>query len=521
MCHVNFKERWLTLGDQDQWQRKKQTKEEARAAKMAKLDPDNYKSAQDVLNEQAAAQRKRKREEEGDTSEVDIEHAERPLDSASKKGKKTKKQRREDKGNVSAFRVTNKKSEVKEGQQDEDSKKIARIERRLAKKQRNKEKAEKKAAAATARKERKAQEAALEADSNIAANVLEGQEQRDVDGSLVEMRPLEIDSMIEQAESHPPSTASPSPPIRSPAFDNSIIHSGSSSISSIPPSTTSDLQPMATKNQTTHPTTPQISRTDPTELKNRLQSRIEALRRARKADGPDGTTARNRQELLEARRQKEEARKAHKKELRRKAKDEEARQKAETLARGSPLLSPGSPRTPSSASVNNFSFGRVDFGDGHRASASLDAILEPNGKSKGPSDPRTALLAAQSKQSRLAGLDDGKRADIAEKDVWLNAKKRASGERIRDDTSLLKKTLKRKEKQKKKSEKEWDTRIEGVKKGQDIRQKKRETNLQKRKEEKGNKGKKQKGGKAKAKARPGFEGSFRAKAPSGDGQRRR
>ena len=51
-----------------------------------------------------------------------------------------------------------------------------------------------------------------------------------------------------------------------------------------------------------------------------------------------------------------------------------------------------------------------------------------------------------------------------------------------------------------------------MKKGQEGRQKKREMNLAKRREEKGKKG----GGKGKkgGKKRPGFEGSFRAKAPS-------
>ncbi len=54
-----------------------------------------------------------------------------------------------------------------------------------------------------------------------------------------------------------------------------------------------------------------------------------------------------------------------------------------------------------------------------------------------------------------------------------------------------------------------------MKKGQDFKQKKREANLQKRKDEKGGKGKKSKvPKKGKPKARPGFEGSFRAKAPS-------
>jgi hypothetical protein len=156
---------------------------------------------------------------------------------------------------------------------------------------------------------------------------------------------------------------------------------------------------------------------------------------------------------------------------------------------------------------NNFGFGRVAFGDGAQADASLTTITEQR-HHKGPADPATALKAAQSKKSRLSGLDEAKRAEIEEKDMWLNAKKRAHGERVRDDTSLLKKALKRQESAKKKSEKEWQGRLEGVAKGQEIRQRKREDNLQKRREEKGSKGKKNKNKKVK---RPGFEGSFKGR----------
>ena len=137
--------------------------------------------------------------------------------------------------------------------------------------------------------------------------------------------------------------------------------------------------------------------------------------------------------------------------------------------------------------------------------AALSGLVDAK-KRKGPQDPRTALQAAQKKNSRIGGLDDGKRADIEEKDLWLSAKKKAHGERPRDDMSLLKKTLKRKQKQKEKSEKEWTERITGVQKGKEMRQKKREENLKKRKEEKGGKGKKKA---TKKKGRPGFEGSFR------------
>jgi hypothetical protein len=100
---------------------------------------------------------------------------------------------------------------------------------------------------------------------------------------------------------------------------------------------------------------------------------------------------------------------------------------------------------------------------------------------------------------------------MEDKDMWLNARKRAHGDRVRDDTSLLKKALKRKEKQKNKSTEQWKEREQAIVKGKELKQKKRETNLAKRKEEKGNKGKKAKGKpKGKPKKRAGFEGRFKA-----------
>lgn len=241
----------------------------------------------------------------------------------------------------------------------------------------------------------------------------------------------------------------------------------------------------------------------------RLREKIAALRAARNADGPDGRPARSRQELIEARRKEQDARKQRKKDARKQSKEDSERAKAEAelaLLRGSgsPVGSPaavfGSRRSsPDRATV---AFGRVAWADGAALGAD-GAALEAPRKTKGPSDPRSALEAARKKRERLAALDERKRADIEEKDAWLGAKKRARGERPRDDASLLKKALKRKDAQKVRSEKQWQERARAVEKGVQARQMKREENLRKRREEKGKKGKKVK--------RPGFEGSFRAR----------
>lgn len=172
---------------------------------------------------------------------------------------------------------------------------------------------------------------------------------------------------------------------------------------------------------------------------------------------------------------------------------------------GSLLASPRSPIDPLSSSTN-YAFGRVIFDDGQYVDNNLANVREKP-KQIAPQDPATALKATQAKQLRLANMDAERRQDIEEKDLWLNAKKRAHGERVHDDSSLLKKALKRKESAKKKSEREWKAREETVKRDREARQAKREENLRKRREEKGKgKGKGKNNKKKKATARPGFEG---------------
>ncbi|PHH59752.1 hypothetical protein CDD81_2620 [Ophiocordyceps australis] len=244
---------------------------------------------------------------------------------------------------------------------------------------------------------------------------------------------------------------------------------------------------------------------DTTALRARLAAKIEALRAARKADGPDGKPIRTRQELIEARRAKEAQRKAHKKELRRKAKLEEARKREEELASNSPGVM--SPSVELDETTTNISFGRVIFNDGSQMSHDLSYVLN-QGRKKGPSDPKTALLKVQNQKKRLQDLDAEKQADVADKEAWLTARRRFEGDKIRDDEGMLKKAVRRKEAIKKKSEKAWKERVQGVEYAQKERQKKREDNIKRRREEKtmGKAGKRQGGSKMKKRGRPGFEG---------------
>ncbi|CAK4025724.1 Hypothetical predicted protein [Lecanosticta acicola] len=525
------------LDPSEQWNRKKQTKEQKKAAKKAKLDPANQKTALDVMKER---EKKRKRE-------LGIEDDEEPADEL-EKVPSSKKQKQE----LSA--------------EDSEAKRQEKVDKRRQKREEKKQKAATKREKVEAKKSAKQDKdlAEAQAENQAGAGAAREDEQDASDGEVDEgpqstarsgdMEKVDVSGLADpepKSDNHEAdadgaddeSSAPTSPAVNSPAFDTATNHSEASSSSSIAPppgpekskdSTQSavslakpalkldlsDQKAPITQKALPSFTDPasgtsspklQLPDIDQAQLQERLRNRIEALRAQRKADGADGKPAKSRQELLDQRRKKEEQRKANKKELRRQAKEEEARKREEQLrGSGSPLSTDIFSRNSPRPQENNFSFSRLAFEDGTAADPSISELRDPKRK-KGPQDPRTALQAAEKKQQRLSGLDAEKRADIAEKDMWLNAKKRVHGERVRDDTSLLKKALKRKEKQKDKSDKEWKEREQAVIKGKEAKQKKREANLQKRREEKGQKGKKKpSGGKGKKKGRPGFEGRFKA-----------
>lgn len=70
------------------------------------------------------------------------------------------------------------------------------------------------------------------------------------------------------------------------------------------------------------------------------------------------------------------------------------------------------------------------------------------------------IAEAEKKQNqikRLSQTPEGQ--EMIKTQNWDNAMKKASGEKIKDDPKLLKKTLKRQENKKKKSAKEWKHRL--------------------------------------------------------------
>lgn len=470
---------------------------------MAKLDPDNWKSAKDVMDERAAAALKRKRddgeEENGEDFSIpentDLEQPKAVQDAQAPKSKKQKVEGKQ----------ANQNNNTEGVEETEEERRRRKAEEKSAKKQR---KQEMKAKAREKQQRQKAKKRELKSSetsqSKKEKNELQLRESIDLG------EPTSLHSKGGGDDASIASSQEEQPEIFSPPHD-----SGTSSTSSIQPASIDET--IKPQRSNTEPTPASTDNTTSQTHRDRLQAAISHFRAERKADGADGRAPKNRQELLEQRRQKEEQKKAAKKEQKRREKEEEARRQDEEIARrfspggsGSLLASPRSPMIGDSGSLNasssnNFSFGRIAFEDGTHFDPTTTEAVEGH-KKKGPRDTASELKAAQTKKNRLASLDEEKRLDIEEKDMWLNAKRRAHGEHVRDNTNLLKKALKRQQRQKKKSEREWNDRIEGVQRSQDARQKKRTENLAKRKEEKhagGAKGKKVK--------RPGFEGSFKGR----------
>ncbi|KAK1451464.1 surfeit locus protein 6 [Colletotrichum melonis] len=542
----------------EQWKRTKQTKAEAKAAKTAKLDPDSElnRNAKEVMDERAARNKRKleaMQEEEDKEDDEPIPGVQRELPGQGLRMNKdyNKKQKTADLP-IDTIDDAN-PAEMSQNQLMRMAKKEAKLEKRATKKAK---KAEKKAAkleaaggdAAAADADAEVPEvkesskpAATKAAKSPAAAKKESNKKQQKKAESKDAKPVsndhdrdadkdedeEYETVDESDDEAEPATKSKSKSADLNPLDLSGLaqqqKATESSGASTPASPTFDTAAAATASTTTSTssTVPPSEKpkhiklpADTSALRARLAARIEALRAARKADGPDGKPIRTRQELIEARRFKQAQRKEHKKELRTKAKLEEEARREETLASNSPSVM--SPRVGLDGDDEpaNFAFGRVAFDDGTKLSHDLSHALNTH-KKRGPSDPKTALIKIQNQKKRLAALDKEKQADIAEKEQWLIARKRAEGERVRDDEQALKRAVKRKEQTKKKSEKAWKERSDGVAKSIREKQKKREDNLKKRKDDKlahklGRKsGKKVGGGGAKkTKARPGFEGSF-------------
>lgn len=125
---------------------------------------------------------------------------------------------------------------------------------------------------------------------------------------------------------------------------------------------------------------------------------------------------------------------------------------------------------------------------------------------KNGADPKKMLLQLKQKREKLNVMEESgeveKVQEIKEKEAWKSVLAKASGEKVKNDPELLKRTINRKEQQKKHSAKKWESRVENVQKGIRERQEKRQENIMKRKKDK--KLNKMKKAAKKGRATPGF-----------------
>jgi hypothetical protein len=134
-------------------------------------------------------------------------------------------------------------------------------------------------------------------------------------------------------------------------------------------------------------------------------------------------------------------------------------------------------------------------------------------KKKGPTDAKSQLKILEAKKEKMDKLkteNKDKAEALKEKEEWNKVIAMATGEKQKDNIQLLKKSIKRVEKQKSKSGQEWNKRVEKVKYDEKKAIKKREDNIKAKIDEKKNK---KRGIKTKPvkKQRPGFEGGKRSK----------
>lgn len=256
------------------------------------------------------------------------------------------------------------------------------------------------------------------------------------------------------------------------------------------------------------------------ELRSKLASKISLLREKRKAPGTkNGRPIKSREEMLAERKSKEE----YKRQLlkRKREMEESDEEKSDDDDDEDDDDDDGDAEEDL-----NVLFGNIVFKDGSRVTSDLTKLRNgvDHKKKKGPSnnDIKGHLMKIEGKKRKLEQMTPDQRAKQQEKDQWLGLMAQAEGVKVKNDEKLLKKALKRKEKQKLKSEIEWKERKQVVKDTIAARLKRREANLKARRDNKGKKSKNQprlkkfsgvvKKGKPKdGKKRAGFEGSAKSK----------
>ena len=191
------------------------------------------------------------------------------------------------------------------------------------------------------------------------------------------------------------------------------------------------------------------------ELQRRLREKMAAVSvRKRGGDSGRGRERKQQQRAEEEVKRREVARR-----------NKEARQKSVAVAIS---------REPaeSSSSSPQFSFNRFDFNE------DKDKAGQKKKKSY-----KSLIVKAEAKQRKLEELKekDQERGGAAEdKERWSKAVRMARGEKVKDDPSLLKKTVKRLEIKKESRRRKWRERVRAEEERKEARQERRRENIRER-----------------------------------------
>ncbi|EPX75197.1 ribosome biogenesis protein Rrp14-C [Schizosaccharomyces octosporus yFS286] len=212
------------------------------------------------------------------------------------------------------------------------------------------------------------------------------------------------------------------------------------------------------------------------ELQKKLHEKIDKFRSQRKL--PKDT---DRKALLQSRKEKAEQRAQAKKKAKAAAREAELKKGAERNAasQGKELESLDH-ASDSADGKPDITYGTLLLGQ----DKFTNGELKKSGKRKGPTDVYGAMKHLEAKRARIEKYDEEKKKKIEESDTWHRVLLQAEGKKLQDNEKLLKKTMKRKEKEKKKSSMAWLERNKAVHQTMALRQKKREENLQKRRDSK-------------------------------------
>lgn len=227
-----------------------------------------------------------------------------------------------------------------------------------------------------------------------------------------------------------------------------------------------------------------VKSTDLEDLRSRLHQKIEELRGKRKADG--NSSKKNHMER---------SKKKSKLEVKSNRKNINVIDKNNDNSKNSALSKDKVLNENGEVVFSKFDFTR-----------DIQSVANSGTKVKNYKKLLASAEARKKKLDELKVFDANKAMEMQQKTNWKNAIEKAEGIKQKNDPSLLKKTIKRKEKVKQKHRKEWKERIDNQKKQMDDQQKLRKKHIQDRIDAKKNKTKERRGKKHfnKKGHKPGF-----------------